>query len=583
MLLAGHAQTAWYSILLSGIWVIFWSSTTANPGLAIRNIFQGIKNFLFAGLLGAGISAIQLIPTAEYLLQSQRAADYGYAEAMTYSFWPWRFLTLFLPELFGSPVRGNYWGYGNYWEDAVYIGLLPIMMGLGLLLKVIINRIKEKGKSPAGKHHDLIIFLGIIALASFLLALGDNTFIFPFLFKYIPSFNLFQAPTRFSLWAVMALSLLAGLGVDQISRPAGRRLYWTRRAGAGFLAVMGGSLLGWIFLSDIKTTFFIPMGVAGFLGFGTVMLILYLPGKDQKGNLIWNGLLVLLVMGDLLAAGWGLIPGLDAGFYDVAIESKNQQRTFIAADLEYDLKFKKYFKFDTFEPGEAWGNLHVDLLPNLPILQRREMVNNFDPLVPARYYEWMEEYNRLDQREVHQMTGLMNIDLSLAGEWTDIKRIETGNDLIYDEVRPYKLAQVLNDDDRILESILDERLDFENEMILFSHIGMQDQDCQQTARGSYDIVSKRAGYLELATDLETGSWFLWSQSWYPGWRSKIDGADYGAVQRGNYLFQAVCVPPGKHTVEFVYQPYSFYAGGALSLISLGIAAGIAFSRKKKDH
>jgi hypothetical protein len=79
-------------------------------------------------LCGAGLAAIQLIPTAEYLMQSQRASAVSYDLAMTYSFWPWRFLSLLAPDLFGNPAIGDYWGYGNYWEDAVYIGLAPFLL-----------------------------------------------------------------------------------------------------------------------------------------------------------------------------------------------------------------------------------------------------------------------------------------------------------------------------------------------------------------------------------------------------------------------------------------------------------------------
>ena len=314
-LLAGHAQTTWYSILLGGLWILYWTASNPGENNWARSIWQSISKYAMAVLLAAGISAIQLIPTIEYLLQSQRSGEYGYAEAMTYSFWPWRFLTLFVPDLFGNPSAGNYWGYGNYWEDAVYIGLLPILIALGAVIKVILSNSKKGSPQTKTNRRGLIIFLSGIVFISFMLALGDNTFLFPFLYRNVPTFGFFQAPTRFSLWAELALAVLASIGVEQLTSPTGKRKYWTRLGAAGCIAITGGALLGWIFLPDVNTTFFIPIGLAGLLGLSTGLLILNKPERDQqiKYN-TWSGLLILLVAVDLISAGWGLNPGVEKEF-----------------------------------------------------------------------------------------------------------------------------------------------------------------------------------------------------------------------------------------------------------------------------
>ena len=91
---------------------------------------------LFSGAvaLAVALAAVQPLPTAEYLLESQRSAAVDYEFAMTYSFWPWHFLSFLAPGLFGHPAVGDYWGYANYWEDAVYIGLIPFVLGAAALL-----------------------------------------------------------------------------------------------------------------------------------------------------------------------------------------------------------------------------------------------------------------------------------------------------------------------------------------------------------------------------------------------------------------------------------------------------------------
>lgn len=582
-LLAGHAQTTWYSILLGGIWILYLSINNKETDIKIRNVWQSISKYFLAGLLGAGISAIQLIPTAEYLLQSHRTGEYGYVEAMTYSFWPWRFLTLFVPDLFGNPAAGNYWGYGNYWEDAVYIGLLPILIALGTALRAIFSVNKKKSLHSPEVNRGLVIFLSGIVLVSFLLALGDNTLLFPFLYRNVPTFGLFQAPTRFSIWAEIALAMLAGIGVDQLARPTGKRQYWIRLAAAGCIAVIGGSLLGWKFLSDVKSTFFIPIGLAGILGLGTALLVLFKPKREQDRDYkIWKGLIVFLVAADLLIAGWGLNPGVKINFYNVDRSEVSGTRAFMTEGLEYELKFRKYFRFDSFSADAPWEDMHQDLLPNLPMLQRMEMVNNFDPLVPARYQTWLSEYNKLDERDRHQMTELMNIGQFISEANGQIQKIDISPNDSFSEVRINDLAIISKTDQEVLDLILDQSLDLAGSMILTSSPTVVKTECQNIGDGEVGINEKAPGYIKIDTDLKNSSWLVWSQYWYPGWEAIIDGKQKVDVERANYIFQAVCIPEGEHVVEIIYRPDSFYLGAGITFISLAFVITFAILARAKN-
>jgi len=565
-LLAGHAQTTWYSILLGGIWVLFLVVTGARVKNWVNNAWLSISRYVLAGLLGAGISAIQLIPTAEYLLQSQRSGEYGFAEAMTYSFWPWRFLTLIVPNLFGNPAAGNYWGYGNFWEDAVYIGLLPFLIAMGVAVRAFLVKTKSDAMNA---NRSLIIFLSGIVLASFLMALGDNTFIFPLLYKYVPTFGSFQAPTRFTLWAELSLAVLAGIGVSQLEQVEGRRKYWIRLAAAGCVAVIGGAFIGWKFLSHVKTTFFIPIGLAGLFGFGTALLILFQPDRDEEIKFkYWSGLLALLVAVDLIIAGWGLNPGVGIDFYDVAKINENGTRVFITADLEYDLKFNKYFKFESFDPEISWNEMHQDLLPNIPMLSRIEMVNNFDPMVPGRYQTWLDKFNELEIGTQNLMTDLMNIDEIIFASKGVYQNLDLGG--VNREAWISDLVEISRSDDKTLDRILVQGSGQTNGVVISFSKSAFESECQSKGSGEAQVYDKSPGHISIGTDLEKSSWLFWSQTWYPGWEAVVDGVQIIEVERANYLFQAVCMPAGEHTVEITYQPRSFIAGGVITVISLFI-------------
>src|SRR5262249_39800587 len=110
-------------------------------------------------------------------------------------------------------------------------------------------------------HSSFVIFLTLTLSVSLTLALGRNTPLFPFLYKYVPTFNLFQATTRLMIWFVFAFALLAGLGADRWSlRPStlslskgegsGSARAWMFRAAAGAASMT---------LTSVAILFIIPL------------------------------------------------------------------------------------------------------------------------------------------------------------------------------------------------------------------------------------------------------------------------------------------------------------------------------------
>jgi hypothetical protein len=68
---------------------------------------------------------------------------------------------------------------------------------------------------------------------------------------------------------------------------------------------------------------------------------------------------------------------------------------------------------------------------------------------------------------------------------------------------------------------------------------------------------------------------------YPGWTATVDGQPT-AILAANYLFRGVLIAAGTHVIQFTYRPLSFTIGAALSLLSLvliGLAFGAALVRR----
>ncbi len=160
----------------------------------------------------------------------------------------------------------------------------------------------------------------MIVGVSILLALGSFTAIYPWLYRHIPTFSMFQAPARWMLWAVFAVSLLASIGAERWRRPEKRALYWTRLGTAGAFSIMLGAGLGWYAFGEISPTFVRATALLGFwcLGAGALSLLAppatHAPARPEQPDVLakarhplkwWPAAVVLWIMLDLLVAAGG--------------------------------------------------------------------------------------------------------------------------------------------------------------------------------------------------------------------------------------------------------------------------------------
>jgi hypothetical protein len=644
LLLAGHAQTAWYTLLLAGLWAGFWAgiSTRHSPAVAqnppkrawLAGIRRILQTWMWLGLalaLAVGICAAQLFPTAEYLAQSQRAAAVDYDYALNYSFWPWHLLGLLAPGIFGSPGSGDYWGYANYWEDAIYIGLLPLLMASGALLGSLRRKM---GMERAWRY--LIWFLGGLIVLALLLALGKNTPVFPWLYRHIPTFAMFQAPARWMIWSEFALALLAGMGVERWRRPRGWGLYWTRMGTMGAFAITVGAGLAWIYLGAVSPSFIRATALLGFCGVGIGALSQSAPpSEDQEQQSapaasaqtgrpslkkrlfqfapppprpgdparpyrlgIWQWAVAGFLMLDLSIASWGLNPGATPDLYAASPVASQVaglaqgDRLYLAKHQEDWLKYVRFLRFDTFSSGENWQNLRAVLLPDTTLLDGIASTGNFDPLVPGRYADWLEMLEQAGPVAHDRMLRLMGVGVVESLNRRQPFGVQYQR---FDgrRLRWIDCARMAGDSAQARRLVLEGGLDFDRVVVLEGLAALPDDDCQKSSQGNEPAnqalfleqgVIQAAGMnpnrLEIQSSSKTPAWLALSDVWYPGWQARVDGKPVPLL-RANYLFQALRVPAGKHQIVLVYQPLSFWGGAALSLVSL-LITGFIFTRQRRS-
>lgn len=93
--------------------------------------------------------------------------------------------------------------------------------------------------------------------------------------------------------------------------------------------------------------------------------------------------------------------------------------------------------------------------------------------------------------------------------------------------------------------------------------------------GQAEITRYRNQRVELKATMERPSWLVLSDAFYPGWRATLDGRAT-TVHQANYIFRAVQVPAGEHTVVFSYFPVRLKVGLALMAACLVAAVGLAW-------
>jgi len=88
-----------------------------------------------------------------------------------------------------------------------------------------------------------------------------------------------------------------------------------------------------------------------------------------------------------------------------------------------------------------------------------------------------------------------------------------------------------------------------------------------SARLQTDVVGYAPGFMEVRTSSDRPAYLYMSEVAYPDWQATIDGQP-APLLTADGIFQALDVPPGDHRVVLQYVPKPFFAGAAISALTL---------------
>jgi len=95
------------------------------------------------------------------------------------------------------------------------------------------------------------------------------------------------------------------------------------------------------------------------------------------------------------------------------------------------------------------------------------------------------------------------------------------------------------------------------------------------------IAVQTANRVVVETKCEHDALLVLTDTFYPGWRATVDGRK-AEVLCADYVFRAVALPAGAHTVEFKFKSTSFAIGLVVSCVGViaWFAWGVFFIKKR---
>jgi hypothetical protein len=240
--------TGGVSMIYYGLWFLAAVLLPAAWALPPPARWRRLAALGLAGLLGVALAAPMLLPMVAHARLSPRARGTEYAFAASIAWRDWRYIPpLFLPNLLGQEVRGNYIGGGTQWELAgYYAGMAPFALAVYLWIGALRGRLRRRGQgapaaaggpSPRGE----LLLLGAICLLAVLLAPGANSAVHRLAYRWVPLYDSMRCPPRALYVFSLTIPLLGATGLDRLRRRLGARA--GDLVGIALVAFTAGDLL----------------------------------------------------------------------------------------------------------------------------------------------------------------------------------------------------------------------------------------------------------------------------------------------------------------------------------------------------
>jgi hypothetical protein len=576
----GHIETSFYVVFATGCYFLArWCSET---GSTWRALPTGMVVAVLVLVWAIAVAAVQMFPFVEALFLSDSFAIRSFRSTRDY-FLPMKcLLTLVVPDAFGNPSKGHYWGPANWCEIAAYAGILPLLLS---------------GLAALNAWRKRCNWLWV-ALALFSLAMTYGApILFPSIVK-LPGFSV-SVNTRMILVFDVAVAILAAEGMALLQR---HEISTRAIASLVVMAVIAAAVVSFRvfdhFFDSHSTETYIHLrralddcrvAVVTFLvASGASLALLSIAHRLRSGPL--GALAFVIVAIDLVFFARG---------YNPAVVSSR-----ILPDTP-SLRWLRDHAIDaTSGTPVRVRPIGATLPPNVATYFGLCDVRGYDPMVPKmcmdldRAGKISDDQALAAQSWASPLLDLMGVRYLVAPipipelERTGRYQLVHASDLwIYENERALPRGflasswRVVADESARLEALASPDFDPRNEAFLSSEpSGPGPFATSGEAIGFASVTSDRPEEVRVKVAAGRPSLLVFTETRFPGWRVSVDARGEVDPLAVDHVFQGIIVPPGNHDVVFRFRSKSFVVGGWVSIFAVlvsAIALGVSMVRARR--
>ncbi|HEX3798253.1 MAG TPA: hypothetical protein VH413_06080 [Verrucomicrobiae bacterium] len=519
------------------------------------------------GLLVGGIAAAQLLPFLDLLHHSHR--DTGFSSGADWAMplsGPANFLVPLFHTYAGS--QGVFVQYDQYWISSHYLGVGIIALALAGVWGV-----RRRG----------VWFLFAAAVASVLMALGANGYLYPAVKAVLPQLGFIRYPIKFVVVAMLVIPLLAAYGVAWFQNGpetiARKRITFVNVM-LILLALM--ALIVWVeyehpLVRDDWTAVWHNAIVRAVFLILAVQIFLALNRSEAFQTRLLARVGLLLALGlDVYTHAPNLSPTVTRSVYQTGI-----------IQTELGLPQTPYNGGPRFmETLAAMDKVHYTALakPSDDYLCRR--VALFDNCNLIDGVPKIDGFYSLYLRETEQVIAAL---YGLDGPKTDLKPLKDFLEIGYSNpvgnARENPLDWVARTNFMPLVTAGQKPIfvDETNSLIALVQTNFTPREIVYLPLAAKNIVTAKqttahilnqniqSQRLDFKVTADAPAMVVIAQSFYHPWRAYVDGARV-TLWEANHAFQALEIPAGAHEVKLIYRDRALELGALISLVSFALAS-----------
>ncbi|MBU2581699.1 MAG: glycosyltransferase family 39 protein [Alphaproteobacteria bacterium] len=565
-----------------------------------QRLKRSILPLLAGGIAGGLLIALPLAMTV-LVAEASNRPQITFEGAGAGSLHPALLLTWLLPDLYGaSGAMRDFWGPPSFtWEGT---GLF-IAQNVGVLYAGAVPFLLLAWCFVSGKaFYREIRFFSVALIVTLLFALGWYSPAFAAFYYAVPGVDFFRRPAD----GVAVIGLLAAL----LSGYSGHRLFSANHAGmprGPWVLVMAiaaamfaaAAMLAWHF--DRLGMAYGPIGASGLTTASAFLVIVLARWLHPIRPIIATGILPVFMFVDVITSnGPNTSNALPPKTYDVLRgDTDNATIRELKRRVAEGLSGTRRDRVELIGLGFHW--------PNASETHELENTLGYNPLRLRIYEEATGAGDSSGSPDSRKLGGLMAsyrskmsdlLGLRFIAAGTEIANIDPNlkagdvllvakhdNAFIYEN--PRALPRVLYaseayfDDFDTWPKLAENRADlgfhlsgieFQRTVLLHEPGATRSWPLHPPGLPGPDRSVRIVSYANTEVVIEAdgpGGYVVLNDVWHPWWVASVDGQG-AAVERANFLFRAVGVPPGRHTVRFSFAPIA----GAISELRARLTSGI---------